>query len=142
MPRPIEGQNEPTDGLDDNRRRAFVGTVADYEKNKGWFFGSFVDNPLLRSNLVEVAWQKLPGIAPSADQEHFHKATVEIDIVIKGSITLDIDGVRHTLDAGQCYVIWPESVVSNITTTENTELIVVRAPSIPSDKFAGSPADS
>lgn len=133
---------EVTDGLDENRRRAFVGTVADHEKNKGWFFGAFVDNPLLRSNLVEVAWQKLPNVTPSPDQEHFHRATVEINILIKGSMTLHIDGERHQLEAGQCYVIWPESVVSDITTETDTELIVVRAPSLPSDKFQGSDIDS
>ena len=126
-------------GLIENRGRALVGTVSEHEKTKGWFFGAFVDDPLLRSDLVEVAWQKLPDLTPSPDQEHFHRATVEINIVIKGSIELSIDGERHKLETGQFYVIWPESVVSDLTTGDDTELIVVRAPSIPGDKFLGTP---
>jgi hypothetical protein len=37
--------------------------VADHAANKGWFFGAFMDNPLLRSNLVEVAWQTLDEVS-------------------------------------------------------------------------------
>jgi mannose-6-phosphate isomerase-like protein (cupin superfamily) len=126
--------DEPS-GLDRNRRQAFVGAVADHAANKGWFFGAFMDNPLLRSDLVEVAWQTLDEVKPSPDQAHFHSSSVEINIVIRGSMSISIDGVRHELTSGQCYIIWPESTVSDIETTKETELIVIRAPSIPGDKI-------
>ncbi|MBF6128496.1 cupin domain-containing protein [Nocardia brasiliensis] len=120
--------------MDSDTPASFVGTVDDFRKRKGWFFGSFVDEPLLNSDLVEVAWQQLSDVRPSRDQAHFHEKTVEINILIRGRMRLMIDGVEHDLRQGQFYVIWPHSVVSDISTESDTELIVVRAPSIPADK--------
>lgn len=113
-----------------NNGKSIVGKVSDFSKGKGWFFGSFMDEPLLKSDLVEVAWQKIPGLAPSPEQSHFHKSSVEINIIIKGEMQLTIDGQPHDLTQGDFYVIWPESIVSDITTNQETEIIVVRAPSL------------
>ncbi|WP_040741939.1 cupin domain-containing protein [Nocardia tenerifensis] len=111
----------------------------DFRQRKGWFFGAFVDEPLLNSDLVEVAWQQLPDVRPSRDQVHYHEKSVEINILIKGGMRITIDGAQHDLREGQFYVIWPQSVVSDISTGPDTELIVVRAPSIPSDKVLVDP---
>jgi mannose-6-phosphate isomerase-like protein (cupin superfamily) len=121
--------------LEDKHNKSFVGTVSDFRQRKGWFFGAFVDESLLHSDLVEVAWQQLSNVQPSPDDAHYHAKTVEINIVIKGDIQLSIDGQRHELVAGQFYIIWPYSVVSDVSTGPETEVIVVRAPSIPDDKI-------
>lgn len=120
--------------MEDKHRKSFVGTVNDFRQRKGWFFGAFVDNSLLNSDLVEVAWQQLPNVTPEPGQAHYHVRSVEVNVVLKGDIHLTIDGTRHDLEAGQFYVVWPYSVVSDISTGVDTELIVVRAPSIPDDK--------
>jgi mannose-6-phosphate isomerase-like protein (cupin superfamily) len=120
--------------MEDKHGKSFVGTVNDFRQRKGWFFGAFVDYPLLNSDLVEVAWQQLSNVTPGPDGAHYHEKTVEINIVLKGDIHLTIDGTRHDIEAGQFYVIWPYSVVSDVSTGADTELIVVRAPSIPEDK--------
>ncbi|RDI65013.1 cupin domain-containing protein [Nocardia pseudobrasiliensis] len=125
--------------MDDKKKMSFVGTVDDFRQRKGWFFGAFMDEPLLESDLVEVAWQRLPDVTPNPEQAHYHRQTVEINILLRGWLKLSIDGVEHTLRAGQFYVIWPESVVSDISTGPDAELIVVRAPSIPSDKISVNP---
>lgn len=122
------------DGLQINSGKSFVGNVDDVTKARGWFFGSFMDVELLKSDLVEVAWQQLPNVKPSADQAHFHRSTAEVNIVIQGWIELVIDGENHHLDRRQFYVIWPESVVSDISTSDDAELIVIRAPGIANDK--------
>lgn len=122
--------------MKDKRGRSIVGTVDDHAKERGWFFGHFVDEPLLQSDLVDVAWQKVPNKQPSPDQEHFHRHSVEINVVLSGSIRLKIDGVEHDLRKGQFYVVWPESVVGDIATDADAdaEILVVRAPSVPDDK--------
>ncbi len=118
-----------------NLGKSFVGHVDDYTKGKGWFFGAFMSEPLLQSDLVEVAWQTLPNLTPSPDQAHFHKGAVEVNIIIQGWMKLTIDGKQYELHKRDFYIIWPGSVVADISTGEETELICVKAPSIPGDKF-------
>jgi mannose-6-phosphate isomerase-like protein (cupin superfamily) len=129
--------------VDEKRRQAVVGSVEATAKNRGWFFGFFMDEPLLRSDLVEVAWQKTADrAAPAdADEAHFHRATLEINVVISGSIRLKINDVQHDLCKGDFLVVWPESVVSDIVRDADTEIIVVRAPSVPDDKVIGERAN-
>jgi mannose-6-phosphate isomerase-like protein (cupin superfamily) len=120
--------------MEGKRGKSFVGTVDDFRGRKGWFFGAFVDNPLLNSDLVEVAWQQLQDVTPEPDQAHYHAKSVEINVVLKGDLHLTIDGTRYNLEAGQFYIIWPYSIVSDISSGADTELIVIRSPSIPDDK--------
>jgi hypothetical protein len=122
--------------VDDKRGRAFVGSAADAAKDRGWFFGHFMDEPLLQSGLVEVALQDVPNVTPSPDQRHLHRRTVEINLVVRGAVSLKINDVQHDLRDGDFYVVWPESIVSDIATDGQATVLVVRAPSIPEDKFA------
>jgi hypothetical protein len=126
--------------METKRGRSIVGTVDADARERGWFFGCFMDEPLLQSDLVEVAWQKVPDLRPSADQKHLHRHTVEVNVVLSGSIRLKIDDVEHSLRKGNFYIIWPESVVSEITTDAETEILVVRAPSVANDKMLVSAA--
>lgn len=121
--------------MEQNYGKSFVGHVDDYVQSKGWFFGHFMSETLLRSDLAEVAWQELPNLTPSPDQAHFHKGAVEINILIQGWMKLTIDGKRYELKKKDFYIIWPGSVVADISTGADTELICVKAPSIPDDKF-------
>ncbi|HVQ44261.1 MAG TPA: cupin domain-containing protein [Candidatus Saccharimonadia bacterium] len=118
-----------------NFGKSFVGRVDDHIQGKGWFFGAFMPEPLLRSDDVEVAWNKLPSQSPSPEQAHMHKVAIEINIVIQGWIKLTIDGQGHELHRGDFYIIWPGSVVADISTSEDAELICIKAPSLPGDKF-------
>ena len=119
--------------------RHWTPSAATYARERGWFFGRFMDEQLLQSELVEVAWQKVPNVTPSPDQRHQHKRTVEINVVLSGSVRLQIDDVTHDLGKGDFYVVWPESVVSDIETDEDAEVLVVRAPSVMNDKFTLPP---
>ena len=40
---------------------------------------------------------------------------------------------RSTTAQGDFFIVWPKSVVSDITTDADTEMLVVRAPSVPDD---------
>jgi quercetin dioxygenase-like cupin family protein len=98
-----------------------------------------MDEPLLQSDLVEVAWQKVPNAAPSPDQRHLHRHSVEINVVLNGSVRLKINDETHDLSKGDFYVVWPETVVSEIATDADAEVLVVRAPSVADDKFTLNP---
>jgi hypothetical protein len=124
--------------MEDKAKRFHIGKVQDFAKRKGWFFGSFMDEPTLRSDQVEVAWQNLSNVAPSPDQKHLHKRSVEINVILAGWIEITINGVQHMLSEGDFYVIWPYTTVEAISTGPDTQLMVVRAPSLPDDKFSVS----
>jgi hypothetical protein len=121
--------------MDQKHSKSFVGHIDGHTKGKGWFFGAFMPELLLQSDLVEVAWQELSNVTPSSDQAHFHKGAIEINIIIQGWIRLTIDAKQYELQKKDFYVIWPGSVVADITTGEDTVLICVKTPSIPDDKF-------
>jgi mannose-6-phosphate isomerase-like protein (cupin superfamily) len=94
-----------TTSMQDKERQYFVGKVSDFARGKGWFFGSFMDERLLHSDLVEVAWQHVSNVKPSPEQKHLHKQSVEINIVLAGWVQITINGTQHRLSAGECYVV-------------------------------------
>jgi mannose-6-phosphate isomerase-like protein (cupin superfamily) len=111
-----------------------VGRVEDYAKERGWFFGRFSDEPRLQSQLVEIAWQRVPNLVASPGQRHLHRDSVEVNIVIAGAVTVTINDTVQHIAAGGFFVIWPDSITEDLTTTANTEVIVVRAPGRRYDK--------
>lgn len=118
-----------------NKGKYIVGKVDDYAGHKGWFFGHFADNELLKSDLVEVSWQKISNKKAAPNDKHLHTASVEINIVVSGKVSLVISGKDYTFQKGDFWIIWPETIVENVKAGENTELIVLRAPSINDKKI-------
>lgn len=121
--------------LDQNKGKYLIGKVADYSKTKGWFFGQFADNELLKSDLVELAWQDISNKSPAPQDKHLHKQTVEINIIFSGNVEFIVNGQPVKAEKGDFYVIWPETVVENFSAGPDTKLIVIRAPSIQGDKI-------
>jgi len=117
-------------GIMENEGAYFIGSTSDSAKERGWFFGSFIDEPLLRSSQVEVAWQHIPNVVPQTKERHFHTESVEINIVVSGRVRLPIDGTEYSLGAGEFYVIWPLTTVEMLSTDAEAAVIVVRSPSV------------
>jgi len=113
-----------------NKKKFKIGKVSDFSRNKGWFFGHFATDELLKSDLVEIAWQNISNKTPLKEDKHLHRSSVEINIVISGEVKITINGHYTTLHKGEFYIIWPETIVEQVEASENTEVIVVRAPSI------------
>jgi len=113
-----------------NKGKYKVGKVADFAKEKGWFFGQFATDELLKTDLVEVGWQKVANKNASPEDKHLHTSSVEINIVIAGDVTVTINGEKHELHKGDFYVIWPETILESFATSKDTEIIVIRAPSV------------
>ena len=99
------------------------------------FFGHFMDEELLKSDLVEVSWQNISNKKPDPKDKHFHKRSVEINIVISGWVKVTLNGQRFKVKNGECYIIYPQAVIEDVEAGYETELIVISAPSIPGDKY-------
>ena len=118
-----------------NKGKYIYGKVDDYAGRKGWFFGHFAENELLKSDLAEVSWQKISNKEAIPEDKHIHTSSVEINIVISGEVSLTISGEDLTFHKGDFWVIWPETLVGNVRAGANTELVVLRAPSINDKKI-------
>jgi quercetin dioxygenase-like cupin family protein len=113
-----------------NNGKYKVGKVTDFAKQKGWFFGHFATDELLKTDLVEIGWQKVSDKKAAPLDKHLHTKSVEINIVIRGDVMVTIGGKKHELHEGDFYVVWPETILENLESTKDTEIIVVRAPSV------------
>jgi len=94
--------------------------------NRGWFIGDF-DSSLLKTNLFEVALIKCPmGI----HAKHHHKIATEYNVLVEGKLKIgDI-----ILGKNDIYIIEPgESTEQEFL--ENSLVLCVKTPSIPSDKY-------
>ena len=92
---------------------------------RGWFIGDFPE-AVHRTKDFEVCYQQNPvGTA----KPHYHKEVLEIVLVISGRM----------LANGQIYssgdiVIMEPGDISQIEYLEETRLVAIKTPSIPSDK--------
>ncbi len=83
---------------------------------------------------MEIAWKKLPTTFDEP-KAHYHKGGVEINVIISGGYTAEVNGEVVDMKKGDFLIVYPESTLRNIKAEEGTELIVVKAPSVPQDKF-------
>lgn len=116
-------------------KKYFIGKVGDYAHKKGWFFGHFMEEPLLRSDFVEVAYQDVSDKKVDPKDWHYHKKSLEINIVISGQAKFKINGESVTVGGGEFYVVYPYTTIEEFSTSPDTKIIVVRIPSVPGDKF-------
>jgi len=118
--------------------RYTVGRISEFQREtRGYFLGSFMAErgfPSLNFREVEVAWMRVPTTDES--RPHYHLHSTEITIVVSGGLNLIVDqkdSVR--LEAGEFIVITPETVLQNLSNDPGTEVMVVKFPSVPNDKY-------
>lgn len=96
----------------------------------GWFVGDF-EPSVMRTHDFEV------GLHCHAKGEtcdpHFHVLTNEINVVVSGS--LEVNG--EVYGRGDILVLHPKEICE-VTFLEDTELVVVKSPSVPGDKYDAS----
>jgi len=64
-------------------------------------------------------------------EAHYHKEATEINLLIRGKMKVnDIE-----LNSGDIFILSPYEVASNITYIEDCEMVIIKTPSIPTDKF-------
>lgn len=66
---------------------------------------------------------------------HHHNICDEMTILIKGGMEEKIDGDILSLKAGDFFFVSPGTITELISVEEGTVLLVVKGPSIPTDKI-------
>ena len=93
---------------------------------RGWFIGDFPE-AAFHTKDFEVCWQTNPrGHAAS----HIHNVITEITLVVSGKVLTN----GNIYIAGDIYIFEPGDI-SQIEYLEETSVLTVKTPSIPSDKY-------
>jgi hypothetical protein len=92
---------------------------------RGWFIGDF-DGAVYRTKDFEITYQKNPR---SQTATHIHKIVHEITLVISGRQVCN----GEIFGPGEICVLEPGDI-SQIEYLEETEVVTVKVPSVPTDK--------
>lgn len=92
----------------------------------GWFIGRF-EPSVLTTPLFEVALHAHPK--GYRGERHFHAHATEVNCVVRGRVVAN----GEELGPGAIFVFEPGEVC-DVTFVEDTELIVVKTPSVPGDR--------
>jgi len=84
-----------------NKSNFFLGKVSDHIRDKGWLFGHFMDEEILNSDQLEIAWQKISNKTPSPDDKHYHRKAVEVNILLSGSASFVVNGEKVMAQKGR-----------------------------------------
>ena len=92
---------------------------------RGWFIGDF-EGSIWPTKDFEVTYQKNPR---NQTASHIHKIAHEITLVISGRQICN----GEMFEAGDICILEPGDI-SQIEYLEETELVTIKVPSVPSDK--------
>lgn len=97
----------------------------------GWFIGDFEPN-VLRTKDFEIAHHTYPKDFKS--EPHYHKVATEINYIVRGSLMMATGGGWMELKRGDGFIFRPGEFYS-VEYLEETDLIVIKAPSVIGDKY-------
>ena len=97
------------------------------DMKQGWFVGDFSPTAMKTKDL-EVCYRVHPKGESWA--WHYHKETTEVNLLIKGKMVMQ----GQVLNSGDIFIIRPYEV-SDQEFLEDCEIVCVKTPSIPGDKF-------
>lgn len=103
-----------------------VANIADMKG--GWFVGNF-EPSVLKTGDFEVAHHHYKRGVTS--DPHTHKLAVEINYILKGKAIVS----GTTLETGDIFIYEPNDV-ADVRFLEDTDLVIVKAPSVPEDKYS------
>lgn len=102
-----------------------ISNIKDYDR--GWFIGNF-EPSIFKTKDFEV------GVLRHKKDEywapHYHKESVEYNVLISGKMVVQ----GNELNSGDVFVFQKGEIADPIF-LEDCTLVVVKVPSIPSDKF-------
>lgn len=97
------------------------------DMQRGWFVGNFFPS-VLHTELFEVGVKSF--LRDESHQNHYHKIATEINYISKGTVKIN----DEILTAGKIFIIYPGDP-SDINFLEDTEIFVIKFPSVIGDKF-------
>ncbi len=93
----------------------------------GWFIGNF-EPSVFKNPFFEVAHHSHK--AGYCGPIHFHKIAQEVTYIVKGSLVAS----GKLLKAGDMFIYQPYET-ANVMFIEDTDIIVIKWPSVPNDKY-------
>lgn len=93
----------------------------------GWFIGNF-EPTLLKTKDFEIAHHSYKK--GFIGEHHTHKIAIEYNYILSGKAIVS----SETLGPGDIFIYEPNDI-SNVIFLEDTELIIIKTPSIPGDKY-------
>lgn len=100
---------------------------------RGWFIGNF-DPTVLKTEDFEVAYQTYEK--GEQHEIHYHKIATEYNLVAQGTLIMN----GQTFSKGDVFVMEPY-MVSEMELLTDVEMVVVKVPSVPNDKYVINPGD-
>jgi mannose-6-phosphate isomerase-like protein (cupin superfamily) len=114
----------------------YIGKVKNFSSTKNYIIGSFMKEkgfPQLQSSKIEVKWQT--NYQALKKNKHYHQKSVEINLITSGCFKMKINGKEYKINKGEFFILYPYSVIESLQSGKNTELITIKVPSLPKDKF-------
>jgi mannose-6-phosphate isomerase-like protein (cupin superfamily) len=102
-----------------------LSNISDFKA--GWFIGDF-EPSLFRSPHFEVAHHFYAKGVKSTP--HLHKLATEYNYIVNGSVKV----LDKALGRGDVFIYEP-SDVCDVEYLEDTDLLIIKSPSIPGDKY-------
>lgn len=96
--------------------------------HKGWFIGNF-EPSLLKQENIEIGYLQIKE--GEVGDGHYHKEHTEINLIINGSAKYN----GEILGKGDFFIYKPYERNYDLVYTEDTDLIVIKAPHVKGDKF-------
>lgn len=96
---------------------------------KGWFIGNF-EPSVIKTKEFEVAHHFHKKDYVDSEGSHYHKVALEINYVLKGKVIVN----GKEVEAGGIFVYEPYDE-SDVVFLEDTDLVVVKVPSVKNDKY-------
>ncbi len=93
----------------------------------GWFIGDF-EPSVFKNPFFEVAHHQHE--AGYVTPRHTHKIAQELTYIVKGKLLVD----GQELSAGHMFIYEPNDI-ADVKVLEDVDVIVVKWPSVPSDKY-------
>lgn len=115
----------------DEKRDVIFDNVKNYKKDRGWLIGAFNPSILFTEDFEVAIFHMKAG---TKTPTHCHLKCVEINIIITGECLVKSGGLKHRLSDEDIFS-FPKGVKSSVEYTKDTTLIVIKTPSIPSDKI-------
>jgi len=94
---------------------------------RGWFIGNF-EPSILKTSDFEVGHHF--HVTGSEGQNHYHKVTTELNYIVSGKVKVS----NKVCEEGDFFMYEPNDV-TDVKFIKDTHLIVIKWPSVPSDKY-------
>ncbi len=110
--------------------------IEELNKNtRGYLSGTF-EKALVYSEKIEIAFMNSEELKKHINKRpHHHEKIDDFAMVINGSIEQEVDNVLLRLKKGDFVFIKAKSITKVVSVEDGTILMVIKGPSIPSDKI-------